>query len=657
MSLLGRSGGSFFGVQTVGAADISYIYDELGRLRAVVDPNLDTAVYNYDAVGNLLSITRQSSATVSIIEFTPDSGPVGTTVTIFGTGFSATPSQNSVTFNGISASVTSSTSTQIVTPVPAGATTGVIGVTTPGGSATSAQVFTVTSDTGAPTITGFTPTIGLAGTAVTVTGTNFEIVPSNNVLKFNQTYAPVTSPTTTSLGTTVPYYTASGPISVTTPKGKAVSSSDFFIPPAPYTASDVEYTGRIVLDGPSLTATINTANKVGLVVFDATAGQTVSLGVNSSTLHSSSKLKLYNPNGIFLADNGVLLNTNVNIHLTPAVTGTYTILVDPFTTNTGSVTLTLSSEVNAGTILVDGASVTATINRVGQRARMTFSGTAGQFVSLGVNSSTLFNNSDLYIYKPDGSTLSSSSTLNTTNNFHLTLPATGTYTIIVDPDQTSTGSVTLTLSSEVDAGPIVVDGASVAATMNRVGQRARMTFSGTVGQVASLGINSTTLSTGTDLFVLKPDGTTLASSTSITSTSTNFHLTLPATGTYNILIDPDNTWTGNMTLTLSSEVNVGVLTINDPAVPVTISRVGQRARATFSGTSGQQVTARVTGSTMGSVTVQMLKPDGTQQTTGTSPASSFNLATQTLGTTGTYTILVDPGSTNTGSLNLRVTSP
>jgi len=657
VSLLGRSGGSFFGVQTVGAADISYIYDELGRLRAVVDPNLDTAVYNYDAVGNLLSITRQSSATVSIIEFTPDSGPVGTTVTIFGTGFSATPSQNSVTFNGISASVTSSTSTQIVTPVPAGATTGVIGVTTPGGSATSAQVFTVTSDTGAPTITGFTPTIGLAGTAVTVTGTNFEIVPSNNVLKFNQTYAPVTSPTTTSLGTTVPYYTASGPISVTTPKGKAVSSSDFFIPPAPYTASDVEYTGRIVLDGPSLTATINTANKVGLVVFDATAGQTVSLGVNSSTLHSSSKLKLYNPNGIFLADNGVLLNTNVNIHLTPAVTGTYTILVDPFTTNTGSVTLTLSSEVNAGTILVDGASVTATINRVGQRARMTFSGTAGQFVSLGVNSSTLFNNSDLYIYKPDGSTLSSSSTLNTTNNFHLTLPATGTYTIIVDPDQTSTGSVTLTLSSEVDAGPIVVDGASVAATMNRVGQRARMTFSGTVGQVASLGINSTTLSTGTDLFVLKPDGTTLASSTSITSTSTNFHLTLPATGTYNILIDPDNTWTGNMTLTLSSEVNVGVLTINDPAVPVTISRVGQRARATFSGTSGQQVTARVTGSTMGSVTVQMLKPDGTQQTTGTSPASSFNLATQTLGTTGTYTILVDPGSTNTGSLNLRVTSP
>ena len=73
------------------AADINYIYDELGRLRAVVDPNSDTAVYNYDAVGNLLSITRQASTLVSVIEFTPNSGPVGMTVIIYGTGFSATP--------------------------------------------------------------------------------------------------------------------------------------------------------------------------------------------------------------------------------------------------------------------------------------------------------------------------------------------------------------------------------------------------------------------------------------------------------------------------------------------------------------------------------------------------------------------------------------
>jgi YD repeat-containing protein len=72
------------------AADIDYVYDELGRLRAVIGPNSDTAVYNYDAVGNLLSISRQATSVVSIIDFSPKLGPVGTNVTIYGTGFSAT---------------------------------------------------------------------------------------------------------------------------------------------------------------------------------------------------------------------------------------------------------------------------------------------------------------------------------------------------------------------------------------------------------------------------------------------------------------------------------------------------------------------------------------------------------------------------------------
>src|SRR5687768_4856544 len=124
------------GPSTAEGADISYIYDDLGRLKAVVDPATDTGVYNYDAVGNLLSISRQSSSVVSIIEFTPKEGPIGTTVTIVGTGFSETPSQNNVTFNGVSATVTSSTGTKIVTSVPSGAATGPIAVTSPGGSAT-----------------------------------------------------------------------------------------------------------------------------------------------------------------------------------------------------------------------------------------------------------------------------------------------------------------------------------------------------------------------------------------------------------------------------------------------------------------------------------------------------------------------------------------
>ena len=40
------------------AADISYVYDQAGRLLAVIDPASDTAIYAYDSVGNLTGITR-----------------------------------------------------------------------------------------------------------------------------------------------------------------------------------------------------------------------------------------------------------------------------------------------------------------------------------------------------------------------------------------------------------------------------------------------------------------------------------------------------------------------------------------------------------------------------------------------------------------------
>jgi YD repeat-containing protein len=112
------------GLRASAQSAVQYVYDELGRLVAVIDTSGASAVYSYDAVGNLLSIVRRGSSDVSIIEFTPNSGPVGTLVTIYGTGFSATPNQNTLTFNGSSATVLSATATRLTATVPAGATTG-----------------------------------------------------------------------------------------------------------------------------------------------------------------------------------------------------------------------------------------------------------------------------------------------------------------------------------------------------------------------------------------------------------------------------------------------------------------------------------------------------------------------------------------------------
>ena len=40
------------------AGSINYIYDDLGRLYQVVDPQGNVTTYNYDSAGNRLSITR-----------------------------------------------------------------------------------------------------------------------------------------------------------------------------------------------------------------------------------------------------------------------------------------------------------------------------------------------------------------------------------------------------------------------------------------------------------------------------------------------------------------------------------------------------------------------------------------------------------------------
>lgn len=771
--------------------DISYVYDELGRVVAVVDPAGDTVTYGYDANGNVLSISRQSSSIISIIRFTPSSGAVGTTVTIYGTAFSTTASQNTVSFNGTTATITSATATRIVTTVPSGATTGTITVTSPAGSATSSSSFTVGAST-APTITSFTPTIGTAGTSVTITGTNFETATAGNKVKLNVTRSLVNSSTATSIGMSVPTAAGSGRISVATQSGSAVSSGDFYVPPSPYAATDIGYTGRMALGG-SATATISTAGKKGMMLFDGTAGQRISLNMSSVSIGSSyccsTFVSVIKPDGTRLVSpfyvglSGGFLDT-----ITLPATGTYTIFINPESSGTGSMTLTLynvPADVSAS-ITPGGSAVTVSPATPGQNARLTFSGTAAQRVSLNMTSVSIGSSyccsTFVSIIKPDGTTLVSPAYVGLSGGYidTTTLPVTGTYTILVDPQSTSTGSITLSLY-DVPAditGTITPGGSTVTVSPATPGQNARPTFSGTSGQRISLDMTSVSIGSSyccsTFVSVLKPDGTTLISPFYVGLAGLFMDtVTLPVTGTYTLLVDPQSTGTGSMTLTLydvpadasasitlggsavtisngtpgqngglsfsgtsgqrislnmsgvsmgtsyccSTMVSIlkpdgsallspsyiglaggyfdtvtlsatgtytifvnpqgngtgsmtqtlnnvpadatGSVTIGGSAVSAATTVSGQNALLTFSGTASQQVTVHVTSNTIAAVTVSLLKPDGTSLTSYTTYSStgSFNLTTQTLPTTGTYTIRIDPGGANTGSMSVNVTNP
>lgn len=79
-----------------------------------------------------------------IISFTPASGPIGTTVTITGTSFGASPADNVVYFGATKATVTAASPTLLTVTVPGGATYEPITVTTSGLTAYSASPFVVT---------------------------------------------------------------------------------------------------------------------------------------------------------------------------------------------------------------------------------------------------------------------------------------------------------------------------------------------------------------------------------------------------------------------------------------------------------------------------------------------------------------------------------
>jgi len=634
---------------------ISYIYDELGRLKAAIDPAADTAIYTYDAVGNLLSIARQSSSTPAIIALTSSAAMVGATVTIEGTGFGATPGQNTVTFNGTAATVTSASATQLVVTVPVGATTGSIVVTAPGGNATSPGSFTVLTSTGAPTITSFTPSVGTPGTAVTISGTGFDTVATNDKVAFNLPRArgPVTSATVTALGVTVPAGATSGRITVSTPIGTTVSSGDFFVPPSPYVAADVVATGRLVTGGSTLSLTIGTVNKVGLVVFEGTAGQRLGIGRSAVTI-ASSDLTVYKPDGTVLA---TLLEQNAKpFHLPELpVTGTYTLLVDPRSNFTGNVTFTLSEDLT-GTITVGGSAVVVSVPRVGQRTRLTFSGTSGERLDLGISDMTISQNL-VTIVNPSGAIVTGP-TSGSSPRWALHAPplsVTGTHTILVEPRDSYTGNATLTLSDEF-AASATTDGSPTAVTISRAGQRARIAFTGTADQRLNVVITGITI-TSSQVSVVKPDGTPLFGWTIWfwAGAGDAFDIgPLPSTGTYALILEPVNLATGNATVKLWPELD-GTLTPGGGAVTATIPNAGQRIRYTFSGTANQRISVTTGSISISSATLRIYNPNGSllvQQGFGT--GSPTFVDTRTLSATGTYYLFVDPNQLATGSVTVTV---
>jgi YD repeat-containing protein len=200
------------------AADISYTYDDAGRLiRVDYGPQL-AEQFTYDSSGNLLrQEVGQLDEIPNITSVSQTSGPAGAQIVIIGTNLDG--SDTKVSFGGVEAAIISISDTQIVAVVPAGAITGPITVVNASGTAAGSTIFTITP---AVTQIGIPLPSGAASSSITVGPSNALHV-GYSTLTVNSGAAPY--------ATAVFSYTQNGVIvsEVGVPSSPPTTSARFFV--------------------------------------------------------------------------------------------------------------------------------------------------------------------------------------------------------------------------------------------------------------------------------------------------------------------------------------------------------------------------------------------------------------------------------------------
>ena len=138
------TGTSLTGTSSVrfnGTAATSFTVNSATQVTATAPAGVTTGPISLTTPGGTATSATNFTVTPTITSFAPTSGKVGDAVVITGTNLTGA---SAVRFNGTSATTfTVNSATQITANVPAGAGTGPISLTTPGGTATSATNFVV----------------------------------------------------------------------------------------------------------------------------------------------------------------------------------------------------------------------------------------------------------------------------------------------------------------------------------------------------------------------------------------------------------------------------------------------------------------------------------------------------------------------------------
>lgn len=407
------------------------------------------------------------------------------------------------------------------------------------------------------------------------------------------------------------------------------------------------------------------------LTFLATAGQNLGLGISDLIAPDDNgygaTVYVYDPNQEMLDPSACFEEYDgCGVNLSNLMAGIYTVVIEPpYGSNLPmSFKVTISSDKT--TALTRNTPQSITLVRRGQNGRLTFAGVAGETVSLQVaGQATVPTVRTVYytVLKPDGTILTSEYTTSAITLNLPNLPATGDYTLFVDPKRGETVTAQVTLATGTTGG-MVVNGASGNFTTTVPGQNVYLTFTATAGQNLGLGLSDLVTPGSTSymrLRVYRPDGSQI-SYVNCYASNNGCQLNLPnlIAGTYSVIIEPPHN--GDQTMSFKATLSTDETTTlaRNTAYALNLGRRGQNGRLMFAGTAGETVALRVAGQATEpagrTVYYTVLRPNGTTLTsTNTTSAATLNLPN--LPATGNYTIVVDPQHGETATAQVEVGTP
>ncbi|MFF9580303.1 RHS repeat-associated core domain-containing protein [Streptomyces rubiginosohelvolus] len=525
-----------------------------------------------------------------------------------------------------------------------------VGVTAPGGQTARYRYDAAGNRLGvdrfassALSVLSLVPVRAASGASVTLSGTGFSTTAASNKVAFGTKTATVTSASATRLVVTVPSGAVKGPVSVAVGTASAASVETF----TPASGS------------PSVTSYAPTSGPPGTVVV-----------LSGSGFASAKTDNVVRFNGGRIAEVVERTDTALTVKVPPGAKAGRITIETPDGQQVAPDYFDVPLEGNefettVGTSPTDETPPTVSISASDKRARVLIDADEGDLLTFHLSGSTFQGDLRLRMVSPQDVELRNVRVRpGELFDWDLTdLPVSGTYSLVIEPADSSTGpgTVTVTASLPLEAGRLApTDATPTQVSLNRPGQLARTVFEAQQGDDLTIGALDSTFTGSATVTVTAPSGGTVgvggphASGVSGTVVLGN----LPETGTYVVTVNPDPGATGTLGLLLSADVKISLSP--DAASVSVVARRGQQVQAEFTAPPGRIVGIGVTDVTIPTTSTLLARDADGKHVGGYGaiPANnggSLHLNDLTAG--DDYAAVLQPSSASAGSMKFWLSTP